>query len=289
MARSVPVRCPDCGREHTYTPPVYPCDCGTPVTLPVRPDEAPSPLRHRTWEGTWVAVRCLACGSSAEWPQPELGCDCGTLMRLPVRPPPAESEDEESGRGSGTGTDSRAGSGRQGAGAPNSAGGEGPRGAAAAPPGRPPSGSGSAAPSAFGTLRPPGIPGRPGTRPAFRPVTIRTAQDARTAAAEYLRWLGFASVRATEKRPASGVDLRGAGLVAHVDPATEPTALRAVETLWLNGLNEEVRTACFSLAGYSREARTRADTLGVALFVLDLTGMPQAVNDAADELIRSVC
>lgn len=128
-----------------------------------------------------------------------------------------------------------------------------------------------------------------GTRPAFRPVTIRTAQDARTAAAEYLRWLGFPEVRVTEKRPASGVDVRGAGIIAHVDPTTAPTTLREVETLWLNGLNEEVATACFSLAGYSREARTRADSLSVPLFVLDLTGMPQAVNDPADDLIRSVC
>jgi hypothetical protein len=120
-------------------------------------------------------------------------------------------------------------------------------------------------------------------------VTIRTAQDARTAAAQYLRWLGFAGVKVTEKRPASGVDLRGAGIIAHVDPSTSPTTLRDVETLWLNGLNEEVGTACFSLAGYAREARTRADALCVPLFVLDLTGMPQAVNDPADDLIRSVC
>jgi hypothetical protein len=85
------------------------------------------------------------------------------------------------------------------------------------------------------------------------------------------------------------VDVRGAGIIAHVDPTTAPTTLREVETLWLNGLNEEVGTACFSLAGYSREARTRADALSVPLFVLDLTGMPQAVNDPADDLIRSVC
>jgi hypothetical protein len=127
------------------------------------------------------------------------------------------------------------------------------------------------------------------TRPAFRPVTIRTAQDARTAAAQYLRWLGYAEVKVTEKRPASGLDLRGPGIIAHVDPSTAPTSLREVETLWLNGLNDEVPTACFSLAGYAREARTRADALGVPLFVLDLTGMPQAVNDPADDLIRNIC
>ena len=76
--------------------------------------------------------------------------------------------------------------------------------------------------------------------------------------------------------------------------ARQPTALsrasdRPPETLWLNGLNDEVSTACFSLAGYSRKARSRADALCVPLFVLDLTGMPQAVNDAGDELVRSLC
>ncbi|MGW7515054.1 hypothetical protein ACWGJ2_05615 [Streptomyces sp. NPDC054796] len=129
------------------------------------------------------------------------------------------------------------------------------------------------------------LPPRP--RPAFRPVTIRTAQDAKTASAQYLRWLGFEDVRVADKRPASGVDLRGPGVVAHVDPTTSPTSLREIETLWLNGLNESAIAVCFSLAGYARDARARADELSVPLFVLDLTGAPQPVNDPADDLIRA--
>ena len=127
----------------------------------------------------------------------------------------------------------------------------------------------------------------PVRRPAFHPVTIRTAQDARTAAAQYLRWLGFTDVRVPERRPSSGVDLRGPEVVAHVDPSTSPTPLRDIETLWLNGLNESAAAVCFSHAGYARDARTRADDLGVPLFVLDLTGTPQPVNDPADDLIRT--
>lgn len=125
----------------------------------------------------------------------------------------------------------------------------------------------------------------PMDRPAFRPVTIRTARDAVVAASRYVRWLGFVEVRASESRPASGVDLRGPGMVARVDPSTTPTTLRAVETLWLNGLNESATAICFSLAGYARDARARADSLAIPLFVLDLTGAPQPVNDAADQLI----
>ncbi|MGH3314394.1 MAG: hypothetical protein ACRDP3_28055 [Streptomyces sp.] len=266
MADSVPVRCPGCRREHTYAPPAYLCACGAPVTLPLLRGALPVRVRHRTWAGSWVEVRCPACGRTEEWPQPEVGCGCGTMLRLPVAPPAMPP------------------------GAPGAGGGAtqlpspGPLSAG-------PALSASLKPyGSYGPLMPP-TPHEPAAlrpaRPAFSPVTIRTAQDARTAAAHYLRWLGFTDVRVTERAPASGVDLRGPGVVAHVDPTTAPTTLRDVETLWLNGLNEAAVTACFSLAGYAREARTRADALSVALFVLDLTGMPQAVNDPADDLIRA--
>lgn len=125
----------------------------------------------------------------------------------------------------------------------------------------------------------------PAERPPFRPVTIRTARDALTAAAQYLKWLGFTGVRPAGDRSANGIDLRGNGLVAQVDPATLPTPVRDVECLWLNCANEDAAGAFFSLAGYAHDARLRADELAVPLFVMDLTGTPQPVNDAADELI----
>ncbi|WP_431944889.1 hypothetical protein [Actinacidiphila sp. bgisy167] len=129
-------------------------------------------------------------------------------------------------------------------------------------------------------------PAAPAPRPPFRPVTIRTARDAVAAAAQYLKWLGFADVRTAGDRSANGIDLRGDGVVAQVDPATRPTPPRDVETLWLNCLNEDCAGAFFSLAGYAHDARLRADRLGVPLFVMDLTGTPQPVNNAADILIR---
>lgn len=121
-------------------------------------------------------------------------------------------------------------------------------------------------------------------RGTFRPLTIRTARDAVAAAAGYLRWLGFRDVVQPEERPASGVDLRAPGLVAQVDPSTRPTGLRAVECLWLNGLSTSAVSVFFSLAGYTPEARSRAAEIGLPLFVLDLTGTPQPVNTAADDL-----
>lgn len=147
-----------------------------------------------------------------------------------------------------------------------------------APPAPAPAPSGPGAPAG---------PAAPLRRPAFRPVTIRNTGDAVTAAAQYLHWLGFTDLVKNEDRPASGVDVRGAGVVAHVDPTTTPTALRDVECVWLGGLNASALAVFFALAGYARDARTRADELHLPLYVMDLTGTPQPVNDPADELIRT--
>jgi hypothetical protein len=122
------------------------------------------------------------------------------------------------------------------------------------------------------------------TRRAFQPVTIRTARDAVTAAALYLRWLGYEDIRRADQRPPSGIGLAARGLLAQVDPTVRPAALRDVECLWLTAMTESSACVYFSLAGYDTEARTRADSLGMPLFVLDLTGTPQPVNTLADDL-----
>ncbi|MGW2327759.1 hypothetical protein ACWC5C_18565 [Streptomyces sp. NPDC001700] len=233
MTESVPVRCPACRREQSFTPPTFPCSCGAPLTLPVLRDGTPEEIEHRTWQDIWVAVDCPSCGRQGHWPQPEFGCGCGAVVRVPVVPvapvAPVAAVPEASERHQDS---------------------------------------------------------EPTPRPAFRPVTIRTARDVVTAAAQYLRWLGFGCLRRPDDPEASGVDLYGKGVVAQVDPTTRPTGLREVECLWLNGLNESAVSVFFSLAGYAREARARADALHIPLFIMDLTGTPQPVNDPADTLIR---
>ncbi len=128
---------------------------------------------------------------------------------------------------------------------------------------------------------------RPVRRPAFEPLTIRTGQDAVSAAARYLQWLGFADVGPTRDRFTTGADLRAGGLLARVDPSTRATGVREVETLWLACLHDDVAGAYFSLAGYAADARDHADQLSVPLFVMDLTGTPLPANDAAHTLIRT--
>ncbi|MBW8822010.1 MAG: hypothetical protein JF598_28360, partial [Streptomyces sp.] len=84
--------------------------------------------------------------------------------------------------------------------------------------------------------------------------------------------------------PPSGIGLAARGLLAQVDPTVRPASPRDVECLWLTAMTESAHCVYFSLAGYTTEARARADSLGVPLFVLDLTGTPQPVNSLADEL-----
>jgi hypothetical protein len=108
--------------------------------------------------------------------------------------------------------------------------------------------------------------------------------DAVTVTVLYLHRLGHRDIRRADQRPTSGIGLAARGLLAQVDPSARPAAPRDVECLWLTAMTESARCVYFSLAGYTPEARTRADSLGVPLFVLELTGTPQPVNPPADEL-----
>ncbi|GAU67135.1 hypothetical protein SSP35_04_02170 [Streptomyces sp. NBRC 110611] len=210
-------------------------------------------IRHRTWQASWVEVRCAVCGRQDEWPAPESGCACGTVVRVPVVPAPGPPPPHVTSLGRPAPTPPRAPT-------PTSAPASAPRPSADAP--------------------------RAVLRPAFHPVTIRTARDCVTAAEQYLKWLGYPDVARAQERTASGVDLRGRGVVAQVDPTTRATQLREIECVWLNGLNDSAIAVFFSLAGYAHDARSRADELHIPLFVMDLTGTPQPVNDPADELIK---
>ncbi|MGC9539834.1 hypothetical protein [Streptomyces sp. UG1] len=251
MSESVSVRCPACRREHGYTAPAYPCACGAPVAPRLDPAGTATAVAHRAWDDEWISVRCTACGHDGEWPRPELGCPCGVVLRIPLAR-------------TGTGGETDAG-GQTGAGCETDAGCE--------------TGAGGET-GAEGESTPP----RAAARRPFQPITIRTARDAVTAAAVYLRWLGYRDIRRADQRPTSGVGIAAHGLLAHVDPTVGPATLRDVECLWLTAMTESTACVYFSLSGYAPDARARADSLGVPLFVLDLTGTPQPVNALADAL-----
>ncbi|MFC9846572.1 hypothetical protein ACFWFF_27490 [Streptomyces sp. NPDC060223] len=285
MAESVPVRCPACRREHLYAALSYPCVCGAPVTPPLDGLAEPAAVTHRSWDEDWVTVRCEACGREDQWPAPELGCSCGTELRIPVRgvrrPQRAQrTHGTVAGASHATDEDTRAGT---------------PQGTRAHPADDPPRDSDSDSDSNGGSGSgsdsdgPPDTPRdtSPAPRPAFRPVTIRTARDAVTAAALYLRWLGYRDIRRADQRPPTGIGLAARGILAQVDPTVRPASLRDVECLWLTAMTESAGCVYFSLAGFADDARACADTLGVPLFVLDLTGTPQPVNSPAAELVAT--
>ena len=278
MPESVPVRCPDCRREHLYAALSYPCVCGAPVVPPLDRLANPAPVTHRTWDEDWVTVRCGTCGREDQWPQPELGCECGTVLRIPVR---AVRRPLHAERAPGTTIEAD----------PESDTDRRTHTSGTSTPDTPPGTEASSNGPAPGTRGFPDHIPLPRTAPTprapFQPVTIRTARDAVTAAALYLRWLGYRDIRRADQRPPSGIGLAARGVLAQVDPTVRPASLRDIECLWLTAMTESAGCVYFSLAGYADEARIRADTLGVPLFVLDLTGAPQPVNSPADELIAA--
>ncbi|MET9574791.1 hypothetical protein ABZY30_04395 [Streptomyces massasporeus] len=266
MPETVPVRCPACRREHRYTAPAYPCACGAPVAPRLDRDGSATPVSHRVWQDDWVTVRCGSCGRRGEWPRPEVGCACGVVLRLAVVAERGATGRAAAGDGSGT--------------------------AAAQGPETDQDGTAAAQGNQQGSTHQPDRPRddaavaaeAPPARPPFLSVTIRTARDAVTATALYLRWLGYRGVRRADQRPPSGIGLAARGVVAQVDPAVRPATLRDVECLWLTAMTESADCLYFSLSGYADDARARADALGVPLFVLDLTGTPRPVNAPAETL-----
>ncbi|MFF3111847.1 hypothetical protein ACFVSN_21955 [Kitasatospora sp. NPDC057904] len=254
------IRCPACRREHLYEPPSLPCPCGASLKVPLLRGGVPVQVRFRSWEDSWLSMRCPHCGRSDQWPQPEFTCNCGATVRLPV--------DRTTRLGGG------------GTAAP--LGGTGPQPARPypahpmnAPVPAPPGGSGGQA-----------KPFR--HRAPFRPHPVRTSQDAVFTAARYLEWLGFDDLELTEAQERDGVTLLGSRMVAQVDTWTEPADVKSVECLWLQTLHaEEMAAAMFTLAGYSHQATVRGEQLLVALFSLDLAGVPQPANGAAEALMET--
>ncbi|WP_406197345.1 hypothetical protein OH807_11835 [Kitasatospora sp. NBC_01560] len=259
------IRCPACRREHLYEPPSLPCPCGASLKVPLLRGGVPVQVRFRSWEDSWLNMRCPHCGRSDQWPQPEFTCNCGATVRLPV---------DRTTRLGGSATAGRPGAGQLGpAGAPSTR--PSPAHPQGAPVPAPPGGSGTSA-----------TPWR--RRAPFRPHPVRTSQDAVFTAARYLEWLGFEDLELTEAQERDGVTLLGSRMVAQVDTWTEPADVKSVECLWLQTLHaEEMAAAMFTLAGYSHQATVRGEQLLVALFSLDLAGVPQPANGAAEALMET--
>lgn len=313
------VRCDACGRATQWPHPELGCPCGAMLRIPLRTtpeDRTPAPLSEATPPGTDATPRD---GHTASAPDArDDGDGTGALAGDDSRresgtgADPAEHLFPQGDLDvAATTPGDKAGPDTAGDGGRREAGGTAARdrhaatdpGAAECIPGNRAPGDRATAADApcdeqrdagSGHSDPEGVNG-PGTgsgqgdgkgrRGVFRPVAIRTARDAVTAAALYLGWLGYRDIRRADQRPTTGIGLAARGILAQVDPTVRPASLRDVECLWLTAMTESSDCVFFSLAGYAEDARARADSLGVPLFVLDLTGTPQPVNSPADELI----
>ncbi|MGS2591233.1 hypothetical protein [Streptomyces hebeiensis] len=277
----VVVRCTACGRHGHWPQPELGCPCGTVLRIPVRPVGSPQDWTDAGFAPGAEGVRgpgavedtgAVPDGRGTPDTSPGPGGPAPDHRPGPDHRP-APDRASERGGGSEAGGDSEPGGRRS---APELPSGGGPF--TDRPTDRP-------QPRHPAHIPLPRTAASP--RPSFRPPTIRTSEDAVTAAALYLRWLGFKSVVRAADEAGSGVDLRGTDVVAQVDPTTSPASLRSVECLWLNGLSASAVGVFFALAGYAEDARARADDLGLPLFVIDLTGAPQPVNGPADELVSA--
>ncbi|MFJ2924820.1 hypothetical protein ACIPIU_07270 [Streptomyces massasporeus] len=272
----VTVRCGSCGRRGEWPRPEVGCACGVVLRVAVVAERGATG-RAAAGDGSGTAA--------AEGPRPDRD---GTA---------AAQEPESDQDGTARGTAAAQGPGNDRGGAADPEGPPGQEGAADLPdqqgaahrPDRRRAADQHGTPGTHGT--PPGLRDAASVaadarsaRPPFLSVTIRTARDAVTATALYLRWLGYRGVRRADQRPPSGIGLAARGVVAQVDPAVRPASLRDVECLWLTAMTESADCLYFSLAGYADDARARADALGVPLFVLDLTGTPRPVNAPAETL-----
>ncbi|MGC4983418.1 hypothetical protein ACLQ18_22755 [Streptomyces sp. DT193] len=280
------VRCDACGRETQWPHPEVGCPCGTTLRIPLRAAGAARPTRPpNPTDPTPAHPEPRGTDPTPAQSEPHVTdrTPAHSEPRGEGEGPVASGEREgEAGIGAPRATVRPRKPGRD-AGAGTSRGVDRSGGHSAADASRGNAGGGDQGAGADGG-RGSGKGARAG-RPEFRPVTIRTARDAVTAAALYLGWLGYRDIRRADQRPPSGIGLAARGILAQVDPTVRPASLRDVECLWLTAMTESADCVFFSLAGYAEDARARADTLGVPLFVLDLTGTPQPVNSPADELI----
>jgi hypothetical protein len=111
------------------------------------------------------------------------------------------------------------------------------------------------------------------------PRVIQTDADAAEAAAEWMRWMGFADADRASTGPDAGIDVISTGAVAqvtlHDKPALEELRRAATGRLAL----------LFSLETYPDDVRSWGDTAGVALFRFDGHGEPEPTNNRAAELM----
>ncbi len=117
-------------------------------------------------------------------------------------------------------------------------------------------------------------------RPAL--ALIRSPADAEAAAAQWMRYWGFADAEVTNVGPDSGIDVRATDAVAQVKAYQVPVGRPDVQRLQGVRTHVDAKEALFfALTAYTAQAVEWADEMDIALFRFDLQGEPKPENPTA--------
>lgn len=134
------------------------------------------------------------------------------------------------------------------------------------------------------TERRPDPPARPASS-APEPRLLRSADDARAAACDWLRWWGFDDAMVVDTPDGAGVSVASSAVIAQVD-----VGLTLVDDGVVRGVARlarivDKRAAVFSLAGLTEKALLQATSDHVACFRFDLQGEPKPLNQPGATLV----
>jgi hypothetical protein len=126
-----------------------------------------------------------------------------------------------------------------------------------------------------------------GQMPRLRPETrlIRSPRDAEEAAAEWMRYWGFADAEATQRSADGGVDVRASRAVAQVKAHQVPIGRPDLQRLHGMAVTEGKMSLFFSLMHFTPQALEWADSIGMALFRFNYACEPEPVNAAAQVIV----
>lgn len=118
------------------------------------------------------------------------------------------------------------------------------------------------------------------------PLQIDSWHAAELNAARWMRMWGWYDAAVTPTGADGGIDVRSSGALAQVKWEAKQVGRAALQKLvGAAALEHELALLFFSGAGYSREALTYANAVGMALFKYGLDGSTEAMNDAARAIL----
>lgn len=115
---------------------------------------------------------------------------------------------------------------------------------------------------------------------------ISTWQQAEAAACAWLRHMGFNDAKVTPTGKDAGVDVVARKVVVQVKWEATPVGRPKLQQLHGTAAQARKKGAFFSRSGYTSDARTWAETAGIAAFVLLDDGSIAPVTSAARKLLR---